>query len=81
MLLNWLEPTVTFFFTVLQVLPAGRRSELESTGVIIGALVDQWVSLSVPRTDGVIHLISQWRAEYSYPYLLLHSVKSSGTPR
>lgn len=69
--LYWLELTAIFFFVVLQALLAGRRSEFESTGVIIGALADRGASLSVPRTDVAIHLIPQWRAKYSYPYVLL----------
>lgn len=56
--LYWLELAVIFFFAVIQALLAGQRSELESAGLIIGALSDRRASLSVPRTDVAIHLSS-----------------------
>ena len=56
--LYWLELAVIFFFAVFQALLAGRRSELESAGLIIGALTDRRASLSVPQTDVAIHLSS-----------------------
>jgi hypothetical protein len=56
--LYWLELAVIFCFAVLRALLAGRRSELESAGLIIGALADRRASLSVPRSDVAIHLSS-----------------------
>ena len=56
--LYWLELAVIFLFTIVQALLAGRRSEFNSAGLIIGALSDRRASLSVPRTDVAIHLSS-----------------------
>ncbi len=56
--LYWFELAVIFGFAVLRALFAGRRSEFESDGLIIGALSNRRASLSVPRTDIAVHLSS-----------------------
>jgi hypothetical protein len=56
--LYWLELALIFFFAVIRGLFAGRRSELDAAGLIVGALSDRRASLSVPRTHIAIHLSS-----------------------
>jgi len=56
--LYWLELAVICFFAVIRGLLAGRRSDLDAAGLIVGALSDRRASLSVPRSDVAIHLSS-----------------------
>lgn len=56
--LYWVELAVVFLFAILRALFAGRRSELESEGLIIGALAKRRASLSLPRTNIAVHLSS-----------------------
>ena len=67
--LYWLELAVIFGFAVLRALFAGRRSEFESDGLIIGALSNRRASLSVPRTDVAVHLSSIPVAVIAVPLL------------
>lgn len=67
--LYWLELAVIFGFAILRALLAGRRSEFESDGLIIGGLSNRRASLSVPRTDVAVHLSSIPVAVIAVPLL------------
>lgn len=58
LVLYWVELAVIFFFAVIQALFAGRRSEFNAEGLIIGALSNRHASLSIPRTDLAVNLSS-----------------------
>ena len=67
--LYWLELAVIFGFAILRALFAGRRSEFNSDGLIIGALSNRQASLSVPRTDIAVNLSSIPVAVIAVPLL------------
>jgi hypothetical protein len=67
--LYWLELAVIFGFAILRALFAGRRSEFNSDGLIIGALSNRRASLSVPRTHIAVHLSSIPVAVIAVPLL------------
>jgi hypothetical protein len=56
--LYWFELAVIFLFAVLRALFAGRRSELDTAGLIIGVLSNRRAALTLPRTDIAIRLSS-----------------------
>ena len=56
--LYWVELAVIFFFAVIRALFAGRRSEFNTEGLIIGAVSNRHASLSIPRTDIAVNLSS-----------------------
>lgn len=56
--LYWVELAVLFLFAILRALFAGRRSELDTAGLIIGILSNRRASLPIPRTDIAIRLSS-----------------------
>ena len=67
--LYWLELAVIFAFAILRALFAGRRSEFNTDGLIIGALSNRQASLSVPRTDIAVNLSSIPVAVIAVPLL------------
>ncbi|TQQ82369.1 DUF6498-containing protein [Halonotius roseus] len=56
--LYWVELAVIFVFAVIRALFAGRRSEFNEEGLIIGAVTNRRASLSIPRTALAVHLSS-----------------------
>jgi len=67
--LYWLELAVIFAFAILRALFAGRRSEFNSDGLIIGALSNRQASIPVPRTNIAVHLSSIPVAVIAVPLL------------
>jgi hypothetical protein len=56
--LYWFELAVIFLFAVLRALFAGRRSELDTAGLIVGVLSNRRATVTLPRTDIGIRLSS-----------------------
>ena len=67
--LYWLELGVLFAFAILRALLAGRRSEFDGDGLIIGGLSNRRASLSLPRTEIAIHMSSVPVALIAVPLL------------
>lgn len=57
-ILYWFELAVIFLFAVLRALFAGRPSELDTAGLIVGVLSNRRAALTIPRTDIAIRLSS-----------------------
>lgn len=70
-LLYWFELGVVTLFALLRGVFAGRPSELETDALILGALVEKRLSVSVPRTGVEIHLSSVLVVSIIGPFLAL----------